>query len=280
VLTAVLTIAGSDSSGGAGIQADLKALAANGVHGACVVTAVTAQNSLAVEEVFDLPAAVVEAQLHAVFADIAVRAVKSGMFGSAGAAAAIADALDGRDLPYVLDPVMVSTTGRSLLPEEALRLAVDRLFPLATLITPNALEAARLTGLAVRDRHDAERAGAALLETGCAAVLVKGGHLEHGQGTDVLVTAAGATVFPADRQTNPNTHGTGCTLASAIAAQLAHGRPLADAVDSARAYVVRAIAAGSQLGAGAGPVDPFFFLRGLGPEPWAAARPETETIHA
>ena len=257
----VLTIAGSDSSGGAGLQADLKVFSAHGLHGASVVTCVTAQNTMDVSHVFPLPREVIDAQLDAVFDDLDVTAIKSGVLGSVGAVEVVAAHLERHPLPYVLDPVAIASSGSALGSAAVVEACAVLLFPLATLITPNALEAAALTGTQVRDRRDAETAGRALLASGGRAVLVKGGHLEDDLGTDVLVTPEGVRVYPGGRIAAIHAHGTGCVLASAIAARLALGWPLADAVSEAREYARRAIRGGYSIGEGAGPVDPLFFLR-------------------
>ena len=188
-------------------------------------------------------------------------AIKSGVIGSGEAARVIAEMLAPRALPYVLDPVAVATSGGLLAPMGAVEEIVARLFPLAELITPNAVEAAALTGFVVRTRDDAARAGRALLDSGCGGVLVKGGHLEEDEAVDVLVTRMGSEVFASPRFDNPNTHGTGCTLASAIAAHLANGRELREAVRQAREFVAGAIRGGYRVGSGPGPVDQLWPLR-------------------
>ena len=257
----VLAISATDSCGGAGLAADVRAIAANRAHAAAVVTAVTAQTSHSVESVHALPAAVIAAQLGAVLGDLRVAAVKSGVIGSRDAAETVAGFLAPLTLPYVLDPVAVATSGGLLVPAAAVEAMASLLFPLARVITPNAAEAAALTGFDVRTRADAAHAGSALLASGCGAVLVKGGHLEDDEAVDVLVTAAGAQTFASPRLANPNTHGTGCTLASAIAANLANGRDLVDAVTRARAFVAGAIRGGYRIGGGPGPVDQLWSLR-------------------
>ncbi|ANM28903.1 hypothetical protein ABI59_03710 [Acidobacteria bacterium Mor1] len=258
----VLTIGGSDSSGGAGIQADLKAVAANGGYGASALTAVTAQNTREVLHTHQLPAEVVEAQLRALFDDLDIRAVKTGMLVSAPIVEVVAAALDREGVEHVVcDPVLGATTGSALLDAGGLEVMGRRLFPGLRLITPNAEEASRLSGVEVRNPEDAARAGKRLLEMGPRAVLVKGGHFEQGAGCDVLVTREGSRRYGASWSASPHTHGTGCSYASAIATWLARGASLEDAVGLAKQFIDDAIRAGIPVGGGAGPTDPFFFLR-------------------
>lgn len=277
-MRAVLAIAGSDSSGCAGIAADIRAITVAGAHAAVALTCVTAQTRAAISAFLAVDAAALRAQIGAAFDDLPLAAVKSGAIPTAELAAVIADEIARRGrLPYVLDPVMATTSGSPLASPEALAVIQARLFPLATLITPNAPEAAALTGLPVRSVSDAERAGRALVAGGCAAVLVKGGHFDGPLGTDVLVTAAGARVFSGTAIENANTRGSGCTLASAIAAYLASGLPLEEAVIAGRALVAAAIRGGYDLG-GRGPVDAFAPLRDPSAE-LLRERP-TEAAHA
>lgn len=255
-----LTIAGSDSGGGAGIQADLKTFSAMGVYGATVVTALTAQNTVGVQAVHAVPAAFVTAQLDSVFGDLDVRAVKIGMLPSPEIIEAVARALERAGRPMVLDPVMVATTGARLISDQAMDALRNRLLPVADLVTPNLPEAAALLGEAPATDEDVAAAqGRRLLALGPPAVLVKGGHGTGPESTDLLVTAAGVTRFAAPRLPTRNTHGTGCTLSAAIAAGLAHGRPLAAAVADAKAYLTAALAAADRLriGHGHGPVHHF-----------------------
>ena len=252
---AVLTVAGSDSGGGAGIQADLKTMLALGVHGMSVVTVVTAQNSLGVQGSWELPAEAVRAQFRAVADDAGVRAVKTGMLGSARIADTVADLLTGLDAPLVVDPVLASKHGDPLLSAEAAALVRDRLLPLATVVTPNLDEVAHLTGLEVADEPGMRAAARALLGYGPRWVLVKGGHLPGPEAADLLSDGRAEHWFRVPRHPGAHTHGTGCTLASAVACHLALGRTVPDAVAAAKAYVTGAIAAGFPLGAGIGPVD-------------------------
>jgi hydroxymethylpyrimidine/phosphomethylpyrimidine kinase len=258
----VLTIAGSDSSAGAGIQADLKAISANGGYGASVITAVTAQNTRGVTAAAELDLDLIRAQADAVFGDLRVAAVKTGMLASAGVIETVAKILrDHRPPHYVLDPVMVSKTGFPLLQPQAVAALSEQLLPAATLVTPNVHEARALTGIEVRTLAHAEAAGRLLVAAGAKAVLVKGGHLEEAPATDVLVTREGVRMFAGEYLDARHTHGTGCTYSAAIATQLAHGRSLDDAIGRAKAYVTEAIRAGLPVGRGIGPTDHFFYLR-------------------
>ena len=251
----VLTVAGSDSGGGAGIQADLKTMLAHGVHGMSVVAAVTAQNSLGVQGYWELPVEAVESQLDSVLSDIGVDAVKTGMLASTALVTTAAARLSTVDVPVVVDPVGVSKHGDSLLAPDAVGALRERLVPVATLVTPNLYEVEQLTGVKVADEAELRRAADAVLALGPRAVLVKGGHLA-GDAVDLLLTRDGTTrAYRSARLDNRHTHGTGCTLASAIASRLALGDALPDAVAAAKDYVTGAIAAGFPLGAGIGPVD-------------------------
>jgi len=255
----VLSIAGSDSSAGAGVQADLKTIEANGAYAATVITAITAQNTRQVSRVGVVDADLVAAQLEAVFDDLRIAAVKSGMLGNASVARVVARTLAARRPPcYVCDPVMVSGTGARLLTDEAIRVVREELLPLATLVTPNVPEAAALSGLEVADLPAAERAGRRLVEAGAAAVLVKGGHLRDELATDVLVTAAGVELLRGEPVRSRHTHGTGCALSAAIAARLARGDDLLQAVREAKRFVTEAIRHGLAVGHGDGPTDPLW----------------------
>ncbi|MGE4548914.1 MAG: bifunctional hydroxymethylpyrimidine kinase/phosphomethylpyrimidine kinase [Intestinibacillus sp.] len=255
VLPAALAIAGSDPSGGAGIQADLKTFTALGVYGESCITAVTAQNTRGVSAVHIVPEEMVRAQLDAVFTDIRPAAVKIGMLASAGIIHTVAEALRVyRPQFTVLDPVLISTSGTRLLAEDAADALLRELMPLVTLITPNLPEAEALFGAAVRTADDMEDAARALAGKTGAAVLLKGGHLETGESDDLLFDNGKVLWLHAARVANPNTHGTGCTLSSAVAACLAQGLPLADAARQAKAYVTDTIAWGLDLGMGNGPL--------------------------
>ncbi|MFH8451895.1 bifunctional hydroxymethylpyrimidine kinase/phosphomethylpyrimidine kinase [Streptomyces fungicidicus] len=250
----VLTVAGSDSGGGAGIQADLKTMLALGVHGMSVLTAVTAQNSLGVQGAWELPVDAVRAQYRSVVDDIGVQAVKTGMLSSAELVETVADLIAGTDAPAVVDPVGVSKHGDPLLAASALDSVRTRLLPVATVATPNLDEVARLTDVRVASEPDMRRAAEAVLAFGPRWVVIKGGHLP-GDAVDLLTDGSEEHWLRAPRHDNRHTHGTGCTLASAIASELAKGRSVPDAVKAAKAYVTGAIAAGFALGAGIGPVN-------------------------
>jgi hydroxymethylpyrimidine/phosphomethylpyrimidine kinase len=253
-----LTIAGSDSGGGAGIQADLKTFHQFGVFGTSVVTAVTAQNTLGVRAWEAVPVQLVMRQLDAVVEDLPPVAVKSGMLGASQVVDAVADGIARRSLPnYVLDPVMVATSGDRLLDADAERLMARRLVPLASLVTPNLDEAEVLVGDQVRTPEGMERAARALVRMGARAALVKGGHLPGADIVDVLVSDGIVRRFTRPRLDTTSTHGTGCTLSAAITAGLALDRPLERAVQDALDFVQRAMAAAPALGAGHGPLNHF-----------------------
>ncbi len=261
----LLTIAGSDSGGGAGIQADLKTFAAHGAYGMSVVTAVTAQNTIGVTAVHEVPPEIVAAQIDAVLGDIGADAIKIGMVASAPIARAVADRLRAhRGLPVVLDPVMVAQSGDALLRDDAVAALRDELLPLATVVTPNLPEAERLTGRPLRDEAERASAARALAASGPAA-LVKGGHDASAPLiVDLLWHDGELHRFAHPRIPTPSTHGTGCTLSSAIAARLARGEAVPRAVAGAISYLQRALAAAYPIGRGQGPVDHFLGWRGLG----------------
>jgi hydroxymethylpyrimidine/phosphomethylpyrimidine kinase len=250
---AVLSIAGSDSSGGAGIQADLKTMLALGAHGMSVVTAITAQNSLGVRQLWQLPPEAVRAQFHALAGDIPIQAVKTGMLGSASTTRTVAALLQDFAAPLVIDPVTASKHGDALLSADALRALREQLLPLGTVVTPNLDEVRQLTGIAVTDPDQLPLAAEAMLAFGSRWVLVKGGHLA-GPATDLLTDGSALHWFTEERIENRHTHGTGCTLASAIAVGLALGHGVPEAVAAAKKYVSGAIRQGFPLGQGIGPV--------------------------
>ncbi len=252
----VLTIAGSDSGGGAGVQADLKTMLACGVHGMSVVTAITAQNSLGVQGVWEMAAEAVEAQFHSVVDDIGVDAVKTGMLANAQLVAVVAQLLERlpADVPIVVDPVGVSKHGDSLLAVDALTNLRERLIPIATVITPNLYEVSQLTGITISDERGMTHAADALLAFGPEWVLIKGGHLA-GPAVDLLTNGKESHRFESVRYENRHTHGTGCTLASAITSYLALGNSVPEAVELAKKYITGAIKLGFPLGSGIGPVD-------------------------
>lgn len=254
-MTAIaVTIAGSDSGGGAGIQADLKTFSALGVYGASVITALTAQNTLGVQAIYDVPAEFIAAQIDSVFSDLAVSATKIGMLSQVPVIEAVASGLDRhRVANVVLDPVMVATSGDRLLNPDAISALRRLLFPRAAIVTPNLLEAAALLDQPVAMSEDDMLAqGQRLIGEGARAVLMKGGHGTGDTSLDLLVTPEGLVRLEAPRIDTPNTHGTGCTLSSAIAAGLAKGFPLGQAVSEAKDYVTAAIAASNRLSVGSG----------------------------
>jgi hydroxymethylpyrimidine/phosphomethylpyrimidine kinase len=262
VMKQVLTIAGSDSGAGAGIQADLKAMSANGVFGLSVITAITAQNTKGVTAVHDLPVGIIESQLDAIFDDFDVAAVKTGMLSSAAIVEAVSRRL-ARHKPdkLVVDPVMIAKSGQALLQADAIEGLTTSLFPLALLVTPNIAEAERLSGRSIRSLPEAREAAKAIRKLGCRYVLVKGGHLLAEKATDLLYDGRFFTVYKGEFIDTPRTHGTGCTYASAIAAHLARGKPVPEAVESAKTYITEAIRHGLAIGHGAGPTNHFWFLR-------------------
>jgi len=262
IVRVVLSIAGSDSSAGAGIQADLKSITANGAYAATAITAVTAQNTLGVQGAWPLPLEAVRAQIASVFDDLEIASVKTGMLGGSEVIELVAEELRARRAPFVVvDPVMISKTGFALLAEDAAVTLREHLLPLATIVTPNVHEAEALTGLSVRTVSDAEQAGEMLVAAGASAALVKGGHLEGAPATDVLVTADSTRRFEGEWIDQRHTHGTGCTYASAIAARLALGDELHDAIGIAKRYITEAIRGGLDVGQGVGPTDHFWMTR-------------------
>lgn len=253
----VLIVAGSDSGGGAGIQADIKAVTMLGGFAATAITALTAQNTLAVYDIFPVPPDFILRQIEVVLDDIGADCVKIGMLGNVPAIEAVAECLHRKaaNIPLVLDPVMVATSGGMLLATGAVEALVAKLFAGAALVTPNVPEAEVLAGMAVRDLADMKRAARIILDKGPQAVLLKGGHLETDVLTDILLTSEGFEVFHNPRIKTSHTHGTGCTLASGIAAGLAQGMALGDAVIRARAYVRLALETAPGFGQGHGPIN-------------------------
>ena len=259
----VLIIAGSDSGGGAGLQADLKTVTALGGYAATAVTAVTVQNTLGVTSVLPVPADMVTAQARAVLDDIGADALKTGMLGDIAMVETVAAILDSAaGIPAVVDPVMTAKGGAALLATDAMDAVRRLMVPRARLLTPNVPEAEALTGLGITNLDDQRRAGEALLALGARAVLMKGGHLHGERVTDLLLTPDGETLFESARLETRHTHGTGCTLASACAAGLAQGLTLEAAVARAWAYVQEAIARAPGLGRGHGPLDHAWTMRG------------------
>jgi len=253
----VLIIAGSDSGGGAGIQADIKTCSAFGAYAMTAVTAVTAQNTLGVHAVEMMPAALVKAQIEACLSDIGADVVKIGMLGTKEIIDVVAEAVDELDAFVILDPVAVATSGDALLNEDAIEALREKLLPLADLVTPNVPEAALLTGLNIKDVDDLTKAGDALLSRGVYAALMKGGHLVGKSVVDVLVSEEGANIMSGPRLHMRHTHGTGCTLASAVAANMALGLDLDEAVMRAREFVFEAIRTAPGFGSekGHGPLN-------------------------
>jgi hydroxymethylpyrimidine/phosphomethylpyrimidine kinase len=251
----VLAIAGSDSGGGAGIQADIKTITALDGYAATAITALTAQDTLGVHAILSVPPDFVARQIAVVLADIGADAIKTGMLGDAATIAAVYGALIGCAAPLVLDPVMVAKGGARLLAPEAVAILTERLLPRAALLTPNLPEAEALTGMTIDGVDAMRRAADALLRMGAAAVLLKGGHLPGEVLTDLLATPQGTEAFHSPRIASRHTHGTGCTLASAVATGLAQQMDLRAAVLRARAYVRAAIAAAPGYGSGHGPLD-------------------------
>jgi hydroxymethylpyrimidine/phosphomethylpyrimidine kinase len=251
-----LTIAGSDSGGGAGIQADLKTFAAHGVFGTSAITAITAQNTLGVTAMHALAADLVTAQIEAVVEDIGVDAVKTGMLATAAIVSAVAAAAGALDLPYlVVDPVMVAKSGDSLLEAEAIEAVKFELLPRTYLLTPNAPEAASLTGMPVTNAAEAHEAARALHRLGVGACVITGGHIDGPEVVDLLFDGRQFVELRGPRLSTPHTHGTGCTFAAAVAANLALGRRLEEAVRAAKTYVTGAIRHAPGIGSGHGPVN-------------------------
>jgi hydroxymethylpyrimidine/phosphomethylpyrimidine kinase len=250
-----LTVAGSDSGGGAGIQADLKTFAAHGVYGVCAITAVTAQNTQVVSAVQVLKPATVLSQIGAIITDFSVAALKTGMLANATIVETVARAIRSANLgPLVVDPVMVAKSGDRLLDERALAALVRELLPLAALVTPNLPEAEVLTGMPVRTLDDQREAARRIVALGARAVVVKGGHAASGDIVDVLFDGQTFTEFRTERVPGTNTHGTGCTFSAAITAQLALGRGIQEAIPLAQAYVAKAMRNAPGLGHGHGPM--------------------------
>lgn len=260
----VLIIAGSDSGGGAGVQADIKTVTALGGYAATAITAITVQNTLGVASVFALDAELVTAQARAVLDDIGADAIKTGMLGAVAVVEAAARLIDEAGRPAVIDPVMVSKGGAALLDPRAVEALKALLIPYATVLTPNAPEAEALTGMAVTDEDGQRRAGEALLALGADAVLMKGGHIPGDRVVDWLITPVSTTRYESGRLETRHTHGTGCTLASGIATGLAQGLGLERSVERARAYLLEAIRRAPGFGAGHGPIDHAWPLREAG----------------
>jgi len=262
VLPQVLTIAGSDPGGGAGIQADIKTIHANGAYALTVLTSVTVQNTVEVTKAFDLPLEIIEAQMKAVFDDFDIAAVKTGMLSSKEIVKQVSLLLRRFKIRnLVIDPVMISKSGFALLSPEAVQSIKSDLIPQAALVMPNIHEAEVLTGMKIRKVTEVEDAARIMMKLGCEAVLIKGGHLLEVPGCDVLYDGREITLLEGEFIKTSNTHGTGCTYASAVATQLALGKPLIEAVREAKTYVTEAIRHGLSIGHGHGPTDHFYFLK-------------------
>jgi hydroxymethylpyrimidine/phosphomethylpyrimidine kinase len=273
----VLIVAGSDSGGGAGIQADIKTVTALDGYAATAITALTAQNTLGVHGVLPVKAEFVRQQIDVVLEDIGADAIKTGMLHDESIINALADAIEhhGKPIRLVIDPVMVAKGGASLIEPSAIAALKRRLINLSTIITPNLTEAEKLAGMTIHTVDDMEHAAVALLTLGCEAALITGGHLESQMLTDVLATSRGVQRFRSERIPTKHTHGTGCTLASAIATSLAQGMQVEEAVERARAYVRRAIETAPNYGRGQGPINhahPVEFAMGMAHAPLPAQR--------
>lgn len=261
-LARAMTIAGSDSGGGAGIQADLKTFAAMGVYGTSVLTAVTAQNTQTVTEVVDMPNSIIRSQIDSLIADIGADAVKTGMLSSAGIIEIVAEKVTEHDMtPLVVDPVMVAKGGARLLHEDAVDALKSALIPLATVVTPNIPEAEALVGREIADMDSMRDAAMEIVALGAQTVIVKGGHMD-GPATDIFFDGAEVKAFTSQRISTDNTHGTGCTFASAIAAGLAKGQSVRESVAEAKKYVTEAIRFAPNIGQGNGPLNHFYMLKG------------------
>jgi hydroxymethylpyrimidine/phosphomethylpyrimidine kinase len=264
-----MTIAGSDSGGGAGIQADLKTFAALGIYGTSAITAITAQNTVEVRKALEVPLDIVDAQIDAVVEDIGVDAVKTGMLASSEVVETVAGRIEAHQLEnLVVDPVMVAKSGDRLLRDDAVESLVSRLIPLAVVVTPNIPEAERLVGFPVENEESMRRAAKAIVELGAASAVIKGGHAEGEESVDLLYTGKRFRRFRAKRLDSRNTHGTGCTFSAAITAQLAKGFSIEKSVELAKTYLTRALARGIDIGKGHGPVEHF-----AGCRLWVRPRP-------
>ncbi len=257
----ILTIAGSDSGGGAGIQADIKAISANGGYALSAITSVTAQNTVTVTDAYDLPILLIEAQLDAVFSDFDISSVKTGMLSSSNIVESVSRKLqEYNPSSIVVDPVMISKSKYPLLKAEAINSLMHKLIPIATVITPNIHEAELLAEKKILSLDDAKSAAKTIARLGCHAVLVKGGHLSEDKATDVLYCDGDWTFYEAERIDTKNTHGTGCTYSAAIATHLGQGKDLNSAILEAKVYITKAIEHALNIGEGHGPTNHFYFM--------------------
>jgi len=258
----VLTIAGSDSGGGAGIQADLKAMSANGVFGMSVITSITAQNTTGVTAVHDLPIEIIEAQIDAIFSDFEVAAVKTGMLSTVEIVKTVSASLAKNQVKtLIVDPVMVAKGGQPLLQNDAISVLTTDLIPMALVVTPNIQEAEILADMKIHTLADARQAAKAIHKLGCLYVLIKGGHLQERPATDLLYDGRFFRMYTGEFIDTPNTHGTGCTYAATIASNLAKGTPLPEAIEAAKLFLTEALRHNLAIGHGHGPTDPFYFLK-------------------
>ncbi|RMH07457.1 MAG: bifunctional hydroxymethylpyrimidine kinase/phosphomethylpyrimidine kinase [Nitrospirae bacterium] len=257
----VLTIAGSDSGGGAGIQADLKAMSANGVFALSVITSITAQNTRHIRAIYDLPISIIASQLDAVFEDFEITVVKVGMLSSSAIIHTVGTKLTQYGVSrLIVDPVMVAKSGQPLLQDNAIETLKTQLIPQALLLTPNIHEAQLLANQSIQTLAEARQAAKAIHRLGCQYVLIKGGHLRERPATDLLYDGRFFRMYQSEMVPTTNTHGTGCTYASAIAAHLARGKPLPEAIEAAKAYITQTLRHAIPIGHGQGPVNHFYFL--------------------
>lgn len=257
----VLTIAGSDSGGGAGVQADIKAMSANGTFAMSVITSITAQNTQGVTAIYNIPESIIEAQLKAIFDDFDVSAVKTGMLSTSSITTTIVRQLSSHKDPFlIVDPVMVSKSGHTLLEADAIDTLKSELLPLTFLVTPNIQEAELLSGIQIRSLPEARQAAKSIQKMGCRFVLLKGGHLLERPATDLLYDGRFFRMYEGEFIQTPHNHGTGCTYASAITAQLARGKDLTEAITIAKTYLTNAIRHSLPIGHGHGPTNHFFSL--------------------
>lgn len=259
-----LIIAGSDSGGGAGIQADLKTFQELGVFGTTAITALTDQNTLGVHDIYEVPPHFVQQQIQTILDDFSVKAIKTGMLFSAEIIEAVAEVLKKQKIPLVVDPVMIAKGGASLLQEPATKAMIEKLFPYTTICTPNIPEAEILTGIRIKDLEDIEKAAQCMLQMGIECVVIKGGHLEEAQAIDRVYTREQTFELVTERVKTKDTHGTGCTFSAALTANIAKGLMLKDAIIEAKKFIHLAISTPLYIGNGHGPTNHFAYKRNLG----------------